>query len=221
MKKIILLLIIPILFFCCDKDDALDAGIQTKVYGNIYDIPNDIPFVNLKLKIAEYKTVAQGLGTSYEFIKYVDSTLTDSEGNYDFTFRTSGLGDYYRLFVVEDIDIWTYQYDAVPIYNIGGENNWDLDFLHLYPVNLIITLNNMEYTPVYVNAFIFPFIEEIEIANGEVNRILYTDKNTDTPINFRRVISYSIQEDYPVTVPASNTTETVNFSINIENSDFN
>lgn len=109
MKKNILLLIIPFLLYCWNKDDTLDAGKETKVFGNIYDIPNNIPFVNLKLKI----------------------------------------------------------------------------------------------------------------ANGEVTRTLYTNKNPDTSIDFIRVISTSLKENYYVVVPASNTTESANFNISIENSNFN
>ncbi|AUC75673.1 hypothetical protein [Olleya sp. Bg11-27] len=220
MRRIVLLLTIACLLLSCNKDDALDEGIETKVFGRIYDTPNDIPFENLKLKIAEYKTDPDGLFVSYDFVQFLDSTYTDSNGNYDFTFETSGAGNYYRLFVEEDIDIWTYLYDAVPI-EIGLDNKWDFDFLHLYPVNLLITLNNIEYTPVHINSYIYPHLESIEITNSEIIRTLYTDKNTDTQINFRRETTPNVFENYSVIVPASNTIESINFSINIENSDFN
>ena len=50
MRRIVLLLTIACLLLSCNKDDALDAGIETKVFGMIYDTPNDIPFENLKLQ---------------------------------------------------------------------------------------------------------------------------------------------------------------------------
>ncbi|QXP61550.1 hypothetical protein [Olleya sp. HaHaR_3_96] len=79
----------------------------------------------------------------------------------------------------------------------------------------------MEYTPVHLNSYIYPHLESIEITNSEINRTLYTDKNTDTQINFKRETTPNVFENYSVIVPASNTIESINFSINIENSDFN
>lgn len=81
------------LIFCITligcESDPLDAGIVTNIQGTVSDNWNMIPFVDLKLKVAEYKRRPAGIYTSYEFIKWIDSTYTDTNGYYDLNFETS------------------------------------------------------------------------------------------------------------------------------------
>ena len=69
------------------------------------------------------------------FFKKDDSTFTDENGFYSLDFETSRRGDYYRLHVEKDIDIWTYYYNPIKIDSIGKTNYQDLTFLHLFPTN--------------------------------------------------------------------------------------
>ena len=209
-----------ILFSGCE-DDPLPQGIDSSVSGNVSDTWNSTPFVNLKLKVAEYKKHPSSINTSYEFIKWVDSSYTDSNGDYNFSFTTSGQGDHYRLHVEETPDIWTYYYDALEIENIGGSNLRDLDFLHLYPTNLIITLNNLEYTPIRIDVETFSDLENILIANGQVQRLFYSNKNTNDEITFRMKNSNDEYLNYTIVIPASQTTDLQNYEIILNNSDFN
>src|SRR5690606_14952013 len=110
MKKFYIIILFITLTGC--ESDPIEEGVVTNIQGTISDNWNMIPFYDLKLKVAEYKRRPAGIYTSYEFIKWIDSTYTNTNGQYDLDFETSGQGDYYRLFVEEDVDIWTYQYDA-------------------------------------------------------------------------------------------------------------
>ena len=54
MKKVPLLLLISMLFLCMKCEDYLaPEGMESSVYGRVYDSINDIPVTGLKIKIAE------------------------------------------------------------------------------------------------------------------------------------------------------------------------
>jgi hypothetical protein len=219
MKKAILLIFCLILISC--EKDPIDEGVVTNIQGNVYDYANSLPFENLKLKVAEYRTHPTFISASYEFIQWIDSTYTDQNGNYNLDFETSGQGDHYMLHVEEDVDIWTYQYNAIEIDSIGMNNYQDLDFLHIYPTNLIIEINDIDFLPIEIDVDLFPDLESINTNNGTTERLLYSSQFEETEINFRRKNADNEYETYQIIIPASNPTELLDFNITLNNSDFN
>ena len=218
MKKIYIIILFFTLTAC--ESDPIEEGVVTNIKGTIYDNWNMLPFPDLKLKVAEYKQKRAGIYTTLEFIKWIDSSYTNTSGQYNFDFETSGQGDLYKLFIEEEVDVWTYYYDALAI-NIGQNNTKDLDFLHLYPINLEIDLVNLDFLPISIDVDLFPDLPDIQINNGTIERLLYTNKHTDTEITFRRKNSNGIYESYTVIIPASNTSNLTTFNLIINNSDFN
>lgn len=219
MKKIFFTLLVSLLVYGCESD-PLKEGIESSVQGKVFDSFNNIPFENVKLKIAEYKIQPAGIYTTYEFIKWIDSTYTDANGEYNLKFKTSGKGDFYSIHVGEKIDLWTFYYDPIKIDKIGGNNIRNLDFLHLYPTNLKITLNNLDYTPIDIDVNLFSDLPKIETGTGEIERLLYSNKREETKITFRRKNSKNEQESYSITIPRLNTSNLTDYNITLNNADF-
>ncbi len=221
MKNIILIFAFLLVFSSCEKD-PLPEGVESTIKGNVSDNWNEIPFQNLKLKVAEYKTHFNSVnGASYEFIKWIDSTHTDSNGDYILKFKTSGSGDYYTLNVEEKGNLWTYYYNPIEIQKIGGDNFQNLDFLHLYPTKLIITLNDLETSYIMVDVSPFEDPQDIEMQSGQVERIIYRNKNTETKINFyKKNINNVYDKSYTIIVPASNTVNLNEYNLTLNSSDF-
>ena len=120
-----------------------------------------------------------------------------------------------------DVDIWTYQYNAIEIDSIGMNNYQDLDFLHIYPTNLIIEINDIDFLPIEIDVDLFPDLESINTNNGTTERLLYSSQFEETEINFRRKNADNEYETYQIIIPASNPTELLDFNITLNNSDFN
>jgi hypothetical protein len=218
MRKISII-ILALVFLSCESD-PIDAGVETTVQGIIYDSRNDIPFQNLKLKVAEYKDDTQsGIYHTLRFIQWIDSTHTDSEGNYSLNFKTSGRGDRYKLHAESEQDIWYYNNRVVDI-GIGKDVNLDFNFLHLYPIKLVIEMNNINHLPISGSTGYYPKMEAINTANGKVERKIYTDKNSDTQIYFSRKVAANTYESYTHIIPASNTSELTTYNLTLNNSDF-
>ncbi|WET01112.1 hypothetical protein [Flavobacterium sp. YJ01] len=105
MKNILILFVLSLSFVSCCKDPVLiKSGIETRVFGKLTDY-RDTPISDLKIKIAEFKVTNNGFFMSsadYEFMGWIDSTYTNTRGNYDFVFKTTGKGNFYRLFIGEE-----------------------------------------------------------------------------------------------------------------------
>jgi hypothetical protein len=77
--------------------ETVEPNITSTVYGIVLDSTTQQPIPNFKLKVGEYNMERVGLMLRPQFIQYLDSTLTYSNGYYSMTFNTSGQGDYYQL----------------------------------------------------------------------------------------------------------------------------
>lgn len=218
MKRV-LLFIICLTFISCEKD-PIEKGVESNIQGMVYDKTNSLPIENLKLKVGEYRSHPGYISISYEFIQWIDSTYTDASGFYDLDFETSGQGDHYKLHVEEPIDIWTFLFNPYEIKKIGNKNYKDWNFLHLYPINLVINLNNLDFTPIQIKVKHFSDLHDIENTDGIIERLLYTSMHADTEITFHRKNENGEYESYTIIIPASNTSDLVTYNINIENSDF-
>ncbi|SOC80504.1 hypothetical protein SAMN06296241_2054 [Salinimicrobium sediminis] len=218
MRKICFILLAGI-FLSCDGD-PIEEGVETTIEGTIYDKQNEIPFENLKLKVAEYKVHRSGIYTNREFIQWIDSTYTDQYGEFYLKFKTSGRGDYYKFVVETKPNIWDYHQSVFEIPYIGKSLSLDLDLLHFYPVNLVIEVKDIEHLPVSLNLRHYQDLEDITTGSGTVERLIYADKNSDTEVAFGRKIAPNQYERYTVIIPATNTSELTNYNLTINNSDF-
>jgi len=229
MKKLIYIYLIIFLFTSCECErDPIDAGVVSTVSGNAYDLENTIPVQNIKIKVAEYKfNFAIGTGGSDTFIRWIDSTYTNVNGDYNLSFTSSGLGDSYKLIADGTNTIRSFN-SLIDITNIGGENVFDLHFLHLYPVNLVITVNNILDIPIRISCNYNYGLDDIDQSNGMFNRLLYLNKNIDNEVIFQ--IDTDLNNSYPdnsdlkqyrVAIPATNSTSVVDFPITLTDADFN
>ena len=225
MKKFIILILISTLCMCLKcKDSMLPEGIQTNIKGVVYDRVNEIPIVDQKIIIEEIN-YEPGLspGSNIGYYNEIDSTYTDENGNYEITFETTGKGDTYRLAYGFSKEIWTYQKNPIVIKNIGGSQVEDFDFLHLYPVDLKITLaSDLENLPIRISPR-FTFLRSsdwLEQTNIENIRRIFTDKNSEEEIRFFRTKPDGGYQVARFAIPVTNTVDLVEIEIFLENSDF-
>ena len=127
-----------LIFISCEKEN-IQSGIQTKVSGKLTNYDGE-PIVNSKVRIGEFKNkfVSDGGSTDY-FSKYVDSTLTNINGEYDITFKTTGEGSSYRLILENSPNDQSYYgfYDSVEIKNLGNPFVFNYNqFTKLYPSDI-------------------------------------------------------------------------------------
>jgi len=221
LKKIPILLLISLLFLCMKCEDYLEPeGIESSVYGTVYDSVNDMPVVDQKLLIIESN--ANGFYSRREFIQILDSTQTDANGFYEMNFTTSGKGDTYSVLPERQDNIWTYYQDAIEIENLNSETKVDFNFLLLYPAVLNIRLeSDVENLPVGVThryrGSTYIFINETDKL---IQEKIFIDKNQPQVIKIFRNISLNESENFSYVIPVTNTTEETEYNIDVSNADF-
>jgi hypothetical protein len=231
--KIKHLIIILISFFLiqCSKDDPkfLPAGIETRVSGRITDI-NNSPIHNVKLKIGEYKITSKGFsiyGNLPDFVKDLELTETDSNGEYNFTFKTSGQGNYYALEIqpspIDEQKYWNCCYNS-KIDNIGNNHYFDYNqLIKLFPCDVTINLNNVTDFPLKVNHETTHQNNNNSndiIDNNQVVRRIYIKKYNTQTLQISRTKSNAIRQIATYTFPASNVETLSTQNITIKESDF-
>jgi len=226
MKKIFTYLLICLLFInmkCEDtEDDYLPAGIETRIFGNIYDNFNDLPVANQKMIIAEYRRDWGGGGSYDAFVQELDSIISDENGNFDFVFETGGMGTKYKIYPRHNPSIWTGYEGARDIENIGEEEQTDFNYTLLTRCTLIININNVDFSPFPIS--IFPSqnydTEDITETNGMAERVVYLFPNSDETLFIGRTLDNGIRETATFLVPASNSLEDRIFEVALTNDDF-
>lgn len=220
MKNIFITAILFLTLTGCERD-PIKAGINSTVFGNVHNIYNE-PIENQKFVVNEYKKkfVSDG-GVSYNYIGQIGSGTSNASGNYSINFTTSGKGDYYKLSPEHNSQIWTYQQDPVEIENIGGSNELNFTFLKLHLCILNITVNNVDFLPVTISTFLTENSELNPITenNTTITRQIYIG-NEETSIRFYRKISNSQGQAATFIIPPTNSTDTMSFDIDLDNSDF-
>ena len=107
MKIFFLLLkiIIIVNFASCSKDDStnlIPSGIQTRIYGNVTS-SNGESLSEIEVKIGEYIETGNGGAFYYpanlEFKQIIKTINLEPNGSFDFTFETSGNGNFYKMFI--------------------------------------------------------------------------------------------------------------------------
>lgn len=226
MKNIFYLFLVLLLCMGCEDPEPMHAGVETTVSGRIYDYENQLPLGGQKIVIKEYmKSQNYGaIAPNYDFKGNIDSTYTDVNGNFNFTFKTTGRGNAYKVFYEETEDVSLYS-DVVEIEKKDLGVPVDLYYLsgtQLYPLTLKITPNNLSGLPIKIKAFFpaKPFIlDNITENNVAVTRNLYVDKNTQTSLQFVMLLPAYVEKRYSVKLPATGTTtpEMQTIELNEEN----
>lgn len=222
--RIIILILFTSIFANCDRDnvDLTNAGISTHLYGKLSDFDNN-PASNVIIKVGEYKetggaTYPSGFGsTKMEFIQFVKEVYTDNQGNYDFTFQTTGKGNFYRLEIGEFTKpnepqlLWQpFTYDLSESSDnskiIGKElelNNRNL--YNLFPCDVNIQLNNIQIFPITPrhNKTLYYNLSPINTNQNTTARI-YIDKYQTQIFELYRVKPNGIRQKASYTFPASN-----------------
>ncbi|GEQ87328.1 hypothetical protein ULMS_28360 [Patiriisocius marinistellae] len=209
----------------CFKDTTDEGGIETRLYGSVLDTNNNIPVTNLKIRIAEYNDVPNiAPGNQEDFIQFIDSTTTDSNGNYDVTFTNSGLGDTYYITAITNDSIYAIESSSIEFDELGEDLQFDFRLLHLYPMNLTVKLDtDVQYTPIRMRPEYTGLgeLNKLKFVDVDYSRSIYTDKNTSELIRFTRrdtlTGDYQIAE---VIIPETNTTSATQFDIFLREEDF-
>ncbi|MEQ8928102.1 MAG: hypothetical protein RLO81_19955 [Fulvivirga sp.] len=228
MKLIIanvILLVILITYVGCEDDFTDKSGITTRIYGRMYDSENKIPIASQKLRISEYNKLPGSFHPEREFIQHLDSTFTDSEGYFHITFTTSGQGDLYILtYELNDIFNTKGQNSNIKVKEIGVDNEINFDFIHLYPVDLKISLDeDVQYLPIGIRPQFppyYPSSTDLTQTGIELTRLIYTNKNSEQTIRFFRTTSEGQRQAAYIIMPATKVTQLTEFKITLYDGDF-
>lgn len=158
MTKIVSVIFFCILFIGCNDPDPIVKGINTNVYGKLSDF-NDKPVVNAKVKVGEYRferNYTNG-GMDY-FNRWIDSTYSNENGNYQFNFTTTGNGTSYKL-VFDNPDVEAEQTylayeDVTDIEPLGKDFEFNSkNFYNLYTCEVDLDLQEVTQFPIYVDHY--------------------------------------------------------------------
>tara|TARA_R110002096_G_scaffold276700_1_gene470732 strand:+ start:21432 stop:22145 length:714 start_codon:yes stop_codon:yes gene_type:complete len=226
------LLFLFTLFLTSCEDTFEPSGIETRVFGRMYDTQNQLPLTNHKLRIGESNLIPGfGPAPNIDFIQYIDSTTTDSEGYFDFVFKTSGLGDIYQLEVDYNYDNYFGLTDEnvfglnqeyrTELEDLGEDKELNFEVLFFFPVNLKITLNSdVQFLPIRIRQPYSRVTDNLTETGVEINRIYYIDKNSNWQILLTRNTSDGQRQRVVIDMPATNNTGLSEFEFNINDDDF-
>ena len=252
MKNLIHLIkiILIVSFISCEKDDQpnlIPSGIQTRVFGTVTSI-NGESLSDVEVKIGEYVETTSGgcFGCPattiyhYEFKQWVKTLNLSSNGNFDFTFQTSGNGNFYKLFIgdypnllptgptpffVQKIDeplVVNLTNSANDMTYIGKEFSlgYTVKKLYLCEVNMQFNLTN-SYTIEPFHLLTYSFNNNN--INSFVNPVtlkLFIDKANSQTLILKRVRNNGINQKAEYVFPASNVETTTTQNIIVNETDF-
>ena len=228
-----ILFFLLIVFFNSCEDRFEPSGIETRVYGRMYDSKNELPLKNQKIRIAESNLIP-GFGPTpnIDFIQYVDSTNTDSDGYFDLNFTTSGKGDIYQLEVnhnyenyfglnIENVFVLLNQEYRIGLENLGVEKEFNFEVLFYYPVNLKITLDSdVQFLPIRIRKPYSRFTDNLTETGVEISRIYSIDKDSTWQILLTRKTSNGQNQRVIIDMPATNNNFLTEFEFKIKETDF-
>ncbi len=216
MKKVTYYFLICIgiaLIYSCETSDDAPQFLQTTVQGQAIDQERNSVYTNDTIILSANYICGQGFtsGGCYEFIA---STVTDADGNYEFTFDY----DVDKGYTVTRVSQHTYYEQAEELPRIEpGEIN-TIDFIGwrpiIFKVDVAITNNvfpdlglNSRDDNNLVTSYPFPFfripeenIETTVYLHGKPNTQMslsfyYTDDNTEYNYHERREVIHTVVQD--------------------------
>ena len=223
MKIKIIIIFLSLLLVSCEEEN-IQSGIQTNVTGKVIEY-NFSPVQNVKVRIGEFKShfVFDGGSQDY-FVKYVDSTFTDLNGNYNMNFTTTGNGTSYKVIFENSPTDQSYigYNDPIKIDKIGSDfilNN--VYITKLYPCQVTINSNNISIFPIGIWHETTRTVNtpEINSASTYIKTIYITNYLTQT-LNFYRTKPNGINQKAIFTFPPSNSTNTTTQNILLNETDF-
>ncbi|MAW94305.1 MULTISPECIES: hypothetical protein [unclassified Leeuwenhoekiella] len=123
-----------------------------------------------------------------------------------------------------DESYWNFYQGRIEIQNLGTDTTEvNYNFLHLYPVNLTITLApDVEFLPIRMGSDFTSFSRNDWLTEPKVpyTRKLNTDKNQEEQIRFTRTKPDGNYQQARFEIPATNTTGPTEFEIYLSNDDF-
>ena len=217
------LLIAMFLILSCDRDDRkIDAGITTSVSGKISEQAGD-PIPNAKIMIGEYVYYKH----FDKLVKWIDSTTTDVNGNYQKTFTSTGNGDFYKL-VIKSSPVTEQKYfgeneNGVEITNIGSNFIYDNNrMFNLYPCDVTFNTQDISVFPLLINhgtTNTFQDDSYFIYEKGSVLKRLYRTKNYNEPLFILRSVDNKRQMA-KVILPATNSNQNTTQNVVLKESDF-
>ncbi len=215
-----------LIFIGCKKEN-IASGINTRVYGKFSDYLYS-PIPNAKLKVGEYKFKFNSVnGGTHIFQKWTDSTYTNSNGEYDFTFRTSGQGSLYKLTLDNSLLDTQQKYwsllDPVEIKNIGSSFNYSTnEIVLLYPCDVTINLNNIVHFPIEIHhKTTRKSGNDVAINSNSIYvRRIYIDEYFAQTLSFYRTKPNGVIQKATFQLPATNTRALTTQNITLNEIDF-
>jgi hypothetical protein len=223
MKNILICILFSLTLISCEKEN-IQSGIQTKVSGTLTNYLG-APIVNIKVKIGEFKNrfVSDGGSTDY-FSKYIDSTYTNSLGEYEITFTSTGQGSSYRVIIENSPTDQSYYglNDSVEIKNLGHAFVFNsIQFIKLYPCDVTINMNNITILPISIFHETTRQINNPEISSNTVFiKRIYITNNVMQKLTFQRIKPNGKYQKAVFTFPASNSELSTTQNITLNESDF-
>lgn len=223
MIKKIFYLFLFLLLVSCEKEN-IQSGIQTKVTGKLSNYQGE-PIVNAKVKIGEFKNrfVSDGGSTDY-FTRYIDSTITNNNGEYEITFKTTGEGSSYRLISDNNPIEQSYwgDFGYVEIKNLGKTFVFNYNqFIKLFPCDVTINMNNIQILPIRIFHETTRQINNPEITSNTtfVKRIFITKWEVQK-FTLQRIKPNGTYQQAIFNFEASNSELLTTQNINLMDSDF-
>ena len=222
MKKNLRIISIFLLFTITScEDESLPSEIVTLTYGKIFDSTNNIPVINQKIRLAEFKTQGTFAGTNYIFKGFIDSTMTDSNGEFSLPFKTTGNGNKYQIQIEYNNEVHIPNLEEfVKDENIGGQEEFLFEALKLYPIDLrVITTDQINQQISIYKQFPERIITPIPASTQNSVRRIWIDKNVINVINFR-IENVIPNLNHFINIPINNTSSIYEYEVQINSSDF-
>lgn len=216
MKLLVGIIVLILMSECEGPVEPTFAGIDSSVSGKIIALDKDGEIngaENIKVRIAEYLAYNNTFPnpTTYEFIQFVDSSYTNDQGVYDFSFTTTGSGSDYFLEIEKPDNLYFYFFSRYEIEDIGSNNILeDISSKILYPIEFMINSSEVESYPLTISNRTYSggyFPRDTILTEGIHQYQTYGDGQSDynesdtLKLTFRIPGDTTTYKDYTLNIP--------------------
>ncbi len=206
------------------KRIILTQELKVRVKGQVFDRKNNLPIVNQKFVVSEYVNEFRGAyGTRDALVQRLDSTTTDDEGRFDFTFETGGMGTFYKIGPEYDQTVFGGLEEDKRLFNIGGLNQFDFFRPeNLYTCVVRITLNDLEYPPFEFKAQTYYHSPSFTISDttGVFENTIYLRIDLDYIIYFNRLLDDGTRQSGQFQISGQDSLDDRVIELQLTNADF-
>ncbi|TGD59363.1 carboxypeptidase-like regulatory domain-containing protein [Flavobacterium humi] len=225
MKNTLACLLLFLLLLSCDKENTIRSGVETRVSGRVTD-HSGVPIADVKVKIGEFRQKNGSLYVNEYFERWIDSSSTNSNGEYDFLFKTTGKGSSYTFFLanspIDEQHYWGGT-NGIPIMNLGGSFTFSTNqFFYLYPCDITFNATGATGFPLYISHDTTFFSDENSRINSgsAVAKRIYISKYYPQTVTIMRAKTNGTMQKATYSFPASNAETLTTQSITINETDF-